>query len=223
MEDVVRKRFLPILTGQSTFSNRVEDQIALPSQLGGLGITNQVKQEELKYRTSCRVPGPLVKHIIEQLRVIPAEEEEKQFEAKREAHNTKHQAQSAEANHLLNILPSSMQKAVEIAQETEASIWLTAVPIAEHGFALHKVAFQDALCLRYAWRLPLLTSQCVGDKTITVEHALSCLYGGFPTIHHNEVRNITAQLMSDACHNFGIEPTLQPITNERLRHNTANT
>ena len=61
--------------------------------------------------------------------------------------------------------------------------------------------------------------------SFTVEHALSCLYGGFPTIHHIEVRDITAHLMSDVCHNVGHEPTLQPIsiTEERLYHSTANT
>ena len=67
------------------------------------------------------------------------------------------------------------------------------------------------------------SSKCVCDKTFTVEHALSCHYGGFPTIRHNEVRNITAHLMSDVCHNVGIEPTLQPLSTERLFHQTANT
>ena len=61
------------------------------------------------------------------------------------------------------------------------------------------------------------------DKSFTVEHALSCQYGGFPTIRHNEVRDITAHLLSDVCHNVGVEPTLQPITDERLHHSTANT
>ena len=98
-----------------------------------------------------------------------------------------------------------------------------ALPIAEHGFALHKGAFRDALCLRYGWRPPLLPSWCICDKSFTVEHALSCPYGGFPTIRHNKVRNITAHLMSDVCHNVGLEPTLQPITDERLHHSTANT
>jgi hypothetical protein len=59
--------------------------------------------------------------------------------------------------------------------------------------------------------------------SFTVEYALSCPFGAFPTIRHNEVRNITAHLMSDVCHNVGIEPTLQPITDERLHHSTANT
>jgi len=43
------------------------------------------------------------------------------------------------------------------------------------------------------------------------------------TIHHNEVRNIKAHLMSDVCHNVGLEPILQPITSKRLHHSTANT
>ena len=120
-------------------------------------------------------------------------------------------------------LPNSLQKAVDMAKEKGASTWLSALPITEHGFALHKGAFKDALCLRYGWRPPRLPSKCVCDKTFTVEHALSCHYGGFPTIRHNEVRNITAHLMSDVCHNVGIEPTLQPLSTERLFHQTANT
>jgi hypothetical protein len=55
-----------------------------------------------------------------------------------------------------------------------------------------------------------------------VEHALSCSYGGFPSIRHNELRDITAELMSEVCHNVGAEPSLQPITNEHLIHRTAN-
>ena len=85
---------------------------------------------------------------------------------------------------------------VEIAQATGASRWLTALPIAEHGFALNFV-----MCS---------TCGMGGDnhfyhnsKFVTVEHALSCPYGGFPTIRHNEVRNITAHLMSDVCHSVG--------------------
>ena len=66
------------------------------------------------------------------------------------------------------------------------------------------------------------TSYCVCDKTFSVEHALSCARGGFPTIRHNEIRNITAHLMSDVCHNIGIEPPLQHITSETMSYRTAN-
>ena len=42
------------------------------------------------------------------------------------------------------------------------------------------------------------------------------------TIRHNEIRDITAQLLSEVCHNVSIEPPLQPLTGESLNHATSN-
>ncbi len=76
--------------------------------------------------------------------------------------------------------------------------------------------------LRYGWRPPNLPSHCVCGKFFTVEHALSCPRGGFPSIRHNEIRDMTATLMSEVCHNVKIEPGLQPVTGEQFEHRTAN-
>ena len=40
--------------------------------------------------------------------------------------------------------------------------------------------------------------------------------GGFPTLRHNEVRDLTADLMAEVCHDVCTEPTLQPLTGETL-------
>ena len=53
------------------------------------------------------------------------------------------------------------------------------LPIQEHGFALHKSAFRDALCLRYG-----LPSHCICGKSFTVEHALIYTRGEYPSIRH---------------------------------------
>ena len=53
-------------------------------------------------------------------------------------------------------------------------------------------------------------------------HTLNCPRGGFPSIRDNEIRDITASPMSEVCHGIGTEPTLQPVTGERLTHRTAN-
>ena len=37
-----------------------------------------------------------------------------------------------------------------------------------------------------------------------------CPCGGFPSIRHNELRNLTADLLSEVCSDFGIEPPLSP-------------
>ena len=67
--------------------------------------------------------------------------------------------------------------------------------------------------------LVFVTFQCV---TPCIEHSLNCPRGGFPSIRHNEIRDITADLLSEVCHNVGIEPSLQSISGEHLFYRTAN-
>ena len=114
-----------------------------------------------------------------------------------------------------------MQRVIEASSEKGASSWLSSLPIAEHGFALHKGAFRDALCLRYGWNPPNLPSLCTCGQHFTIKHALSCPQGGFMFVRHNELQNITAQLMEEVCFDVGIEPLLQPISKEHYK--TANT
>ena len=42
---------------------------------------------------------------------------------------------------------------------------------------------------------------CVFGSTISVDHALSCLMGSFPTLQHNELQDLTASLLVDVCSN----------------------
>ena len=46
--------------------------------------------------------------------------------------------------------------------------------------------------------------------------------GGFPSLRHNEVPDLTAQMMSEVCNNVSVEPQLQPLSGEALRFKTAN-
>ena len=55
-----------------------------------------------------------------------------------------------------------------------------------------------------------------------MEHALSCAKGGFPSIRHNEIRNLTATLLTEVCRNVCIKPRLQPVSNETLAGSSAN-
>ena len=114
------------------------------------------------------------------------------------------------------------KKAKELASEKGASSWFTALPIANHGFCLQKRAFCNALCLRYNWSPPLPPSSCVCCSSFQVDHALSCQHGGFPSIRHNELRDLTAHLLTEVCSNVGVEPALQPLESERMDYRSAN-
>ena len=45
--------------------------------------------------------------------------------------------------------------------------------------------------------------------------------GGFPTIRHNELRDLTASLLTEVCHNVATEPRLQPLSGESLTYRSA--
>ena len=67
---------------------------------------------------------------------------------------------TSKAMELNQLLPDTLQRAMDLASEKGASSWLTALPLSEHGFTLHKGAFQDALALRYGWNPTNTSSNC---------------------------------------------------------------
>eukprot|EP00117_Sycon_ciliatum_P041466 scpid91328/ scgid3400/ len=116
---------------------------------------------------------------------------------------------------------SELDLAISLAEEKGASSWLTCRPIARHGFALSKGEFRDGLCLRYGWTPSRLPTTCVCEKAFTTAHALSCPFGGFPSIRHNEVRDILASSLKGVAHNVAVEPHLQPLTGEQFQLRSA--
>ena len=222
LEEVIRKKFLTSLTGQNAFSDNIRDLLALPVRLGGLGITNPAASTTAHYNASKKITAPLTALIMEQSSQYPNITKAEQLQIKRILVKAKRHQQSLVGAELKDKLPNRMQRVMNLSNERGSSNWLSTLPIAEHGFALHKSAFRDALCLRYGWHPSNLPLQCTCGKQFSVEHALSCSYGGFPSIRHNELRDITTELMSEVCHNVGTEPSLQPITDEHLIHRTAN-
>ena len=114
-----------------------------------------------------------------------------------------------------------MQRTIVLASEHGASSWLTCRPLKAHGFTLSKSEFRDALDLRLNRLPPRLPSSCSCGQQFTVCHALSCPLGGFPSIRHNELRDVTAQLLKRVSYQVAVEPHLQPLSGEQLRYRSA--
>ena len=87
---------------------------------------------------------------------------------------------------------------------------------------MNKQEFRDALYLRYSITLPKLPSTCVCGAAFGVDHALNCARGGFIIIRHNEIRDLTSDLLNTVCNDVQVEPMLQPLTGERFKLRTAN-
>ena len=57
---------------------------------------------------------------------------------------------------------------------------------------------------------------CCSAK-MDIQHAMSWKRGGFVTIRHNDLRDLTANLLSNVCNDVEIEPKLLPVTGENFR------
>ena len=128
------------------------DKCPLPVRLGSLGLQNPINMSREQHRASKLICAPLVDRIVNQDHHL-GECSAVQQGTKARLRSRKRNQQKEEAKNLQNQLSSSLQRSMELSQEKGASAWLTSLPIDDHGFALHKSAFRDALSLRYGWSL----------------------------------------------------------------------
>ena len=106
-------------------------------------------------------------------------------------------------------------------EEKGVSNWLLVLPMVENGFDLAKQQFWDSIRLWYGWPIRNLPITCACGSAYTIQHSMSCKIGGFINIPRNDVRDLTEKLLSEVCHNVQVEPTLLPLTGERMEHRTA--
>ena len=80
---------------------------------------------------------------------------------------------------------------------------------------LSKQEFWDIVKIRYGWSLlSRLPNTCNCGTKYDLQHSLSCKKSGFVSLRHNHLRNLTATLTDQICHDVRIEPHLQTLTGE---------
>ena len=136
--------------------------------------------------------------------------------SKYQIRNEKEAWYKAKLENILATMSDLGKRLNDSSMQIGAYNWLTSLPIKESNYQLNKQQFWDALRIRYNWNIPNLPSECVCGKKFDLNHALSCKKGGFVSLRHNEVRNITAQMLSEVCKDVKIEPGLIKLTGEQL-------
>ena len=221
LDDVLRTNLIPAITGRPPPNDLECDLFALPARHGGLGIRIPSKNADRELQSSEKVTLTLKDHILDQDREYGYIINDQLINKANVSKDNKKRNQQ-EADSIYQQLPDRLHKAVDLARVKGASTWLTVLPLTEHGFTLHKSAFHDALALRYGWTPSRMPSKCECGNTFNVEHALSCAKGGFPSLRHNEIRDITASLLTEVCSEVCVEPDLQPVTSDQLNGASAN-
>ena len=221
IDNILRSEVILALTGRPPPNELELDLFALPAKLGGLGIGIPSRKAVKEYSASMKICKALIEQILSASIEYTSEVISSQLEAKAGVRKESSDRSTKEANHLVTLLPDTLKTAVDLTRERGSSIWLTALPLQQHGFTLHKGAFHDAIALRYGWNPSRMPTTCACGKKFTVEHAFSCAKGGFTFVRHNELRDLTATLLTEVAHDVKIEPELQPITNEGLQGASA--
>ena len=221
LEQVIRQKFLPSLTGRGAPGEEVRSLFGLPTRLGGLGIIDPVSALAEEHARSKYIVEPITSLLLEQQPSL-GDACATVISRKRNAAIQKRKAVADSAAALKTSLIPTLQRAMVVAEDRGASHWLSALPLSTHGFTLTKASFRDALCLRYGWRPDHLPARCVCGDEFTLDHALCCPTGGYPSIRHNEIRDMTASLLSEVCSDVQTEPPLQPLSGEVMHGRTAN-
>ena len=186
----------------------------MPGRIGGLGLIELSQVATFEYGSSVKVAKPLVQRIVSPHQTLPDLAETRTLQHC--AHKEKDDCLNEKLEEVKRLLPAKTNRAVELSVEKGASSWLNVFPMKDMDFTLNKREFRDAVKLRYDWPIPEWPSICVCGATFSVDHAMVCKRGGFVTQRQNKLRHFEAELLEMVCSDEQLEPSLQPVTGERL-------
>ena len=90
----------------------------------------------------------------------------------------------------------------------------------ELDYNVNKKEFRDAIKLRYHWEIAETPMICTCGVHFSMDHAIVCQRDGFIIQHHNELRDLEAEMRRLVCNDLEVEPVLQEVTRETLNHGT---
>lgn len=222
IEDILRNHFIPAIIGESFISDHLRQLLALPIRLGGLAISIPHLKTETEYNASRTLTEQLIEHVINQnTQFHPNKERISKIKS-----NIKKQRAETENTNLNKIrenMSRDQLRANDLLQQPGCNNWLNTIPIEEFNYTLNKQQFLDAVRLRYQLPIPNLPTRCPCGEKFDTQHAMSCKKGGFVTLRHNQLRDITGALLNEVCHDVSVEPLLQPIADNNIVPSTTNT
>ena len=214
--------FIKVILQGYTFNDAERLLFSLPAKYGALGIIIQSMRSDLEYQNSLKITKVMSENVKNQDNIYDDRKKEKS--AIKSQIRTEKQKLDLEKLILIKgtITSKSKFKAIEACNENGASIWLTVLPIKRNGFFLEKQAFWDGVKIRYNIPLDRIPTTCVCGHSFDIQHAFSCPKGGLMINRHNEIRDVTVEILKEICTNVGIEPALIPLTGEQLKYKTSN-
>ena len=217
LEHEIRNSFLQTILNGYVCNDDERKLFTLPVNQGGLAVQNPVERCVQEYQNSRLTTEQMTLKVKQQIPLYDAAVEETQAEQIRVARANKSQKNVEKLSSIKQKIEDPIKaKNLEAILEKGASSWLCALPIKQYGFHLDKQSFWDSLYIRYNIPLKRLPTNCICGAPFKIDHALSCPKGGFITLRHNELRDFTAEMLSECQKDVSIEPALQELSGEEL-------
>ena len=83
------------------------------------------------------------------------------------------------------------------------------------------MGFDTYIRIRYGWDIKNIPKTCSCGAKLNYQHCMSCKKGGFVTMRHNDVRDLTANILKGVLNDVEVDPQLLLLTGENLRYQTA--
>ena len=220
VEEIIKHRLIPAITGGHLVNENERMLMSLPPKFGGLGIRIITEIAQQEYRNSKKMTNKLRNKILGE---VFGEEVNEETKIKCKIRSDRMQTYKDQLEEIRSKMTETDKRRNEANQESGSYNWLTTLSLKEWGYDLNKEQFWDALRIRYNWELPKLPSHCACGNKFNLTHALSCKKGGFVSLRHNEIRDITALLLDEVCTDVRKEPMLLELNGETLHERSANT
>ena len=216
LDETVRDRFLPAVCGGHVCSDQERELLSLPTRNGGLGIPIFVNEADKEYENSRKITSELATAIKRQELTYEHSISVEVKKIKQVIRAEKRQQKGDQLKELKKKSKDEKVRLLDINTEKGVSNWLNTLPMVEYGFDLTKQQFWDAIRLRYGWNIPGLPTTCCCGEKFDLQHCMNCKKGGFISLRHNNIRDLTANMLQEVCKDVAVEPTLQQLTGEEL-------
>ena len=217
LEDCIQNEFLPSIVGK-TVNSHERAIFGLPTRFGGLNIPNPVLEAEKEYEWSLTLNRSLTDKILNQQLAdfkTPLQVANDHKECVNRMKSEKNNLHKTAFNELYQSSDEGLKRSLGLASEKGSSIWLNTLPLETQNYALNKQEFFDAIALRYNFKLSGVASHCACGVQNSLDHALTCMLGGYTHMRHNEVRDTQADLLREVCRDVQLEPSLIPLTGQQ--------
>ena len=181
IEETLRSRFIPAITGGHICSDAERALLALPVKFGGLGLQNLCEVANTALLNSKEITRKLYENVITQKKDFHTDSEKTKTIAN-ELKRRKISNYKIKLEELRKSMNEKIKRCNEISNETGSSNWLSVITMREFNYVLNKQQFWDSIRVRCSWPIPDLPVSCSCGEDFIVQHAMPCKKGGFVTL-----------------------------------------